>query len=71
MAQKGPKRPKFPIVRLVGQNWRNSLERACNKLGHIRGDALEPFHWSKVAIGRRLRPSKWAKGPKRVILWPK
>ena len=34
---------------LVAQNLWNSVERGCNKSGHIWGDALEPFHRSEMA----------------------
>ena len=44
-------------IALTGKGW-NSVEQGWNKLGHIRGDASEQFHWSGWAIlGRqRARP---------------
>ena len=45
------------LVRIAPKGW-NSVEQGWNKLGQIRGDASEQFHWSGWAIlGRqRARP---------------
>ena len=51
-------------------NWWNSVEQGWNKLGHTRGDVLEPFPGSIMAIGGRHMPSKWLKWAKIAILWP-
>ena len=40
------------------------MERGCNKSGHVRADALEPFHGSEVAIGGAIGPLNGLKGPK-------
>ena len=40
------------------------MERGCNKSGHVRADALEPFQGSKVAIGGAIGPQNGLKGPK-------
>ena len=42
---------------LVAQNLWNSVERGCNKSGHIRDDALEPFHQSEVAKNANVWPN--------------
>ena len=43
------------------------MEQGCNKLGHVRADALEPFHGSEVAIGGAIGPLNGIKGPKWAI----
>ena len=40
------------------------MERGCNKSGHVRADALEPFHGSEAAIGGAIGPLNGPKGPK-------
>ena len=40
------------------------MERGCNKSGHVRADALKPFHGSEVAIGGAIGPLNGPKGPK-------
>ena len=54
MAQKGPNRPKVQVCEISGSGCSKmveqcSVERGCSKSGHIRANALEPFHGSEVA----------------------
>ena len=40
------------------------MERDSNKSGHVRADALEPFHGLEVAIGGAIGPLNGPKRPK-------
>jgi len=40
------------------------VEQDSNKSGHVRADALKPFHGSEVAIGGAIGPLNGPKGPK-------
>ena len=48
----------------MAPNWWNCVERGCNKSGHVRADALKPFHGSEVAIGGAIGPLN---GPEHCI----
>ena len=49
---------------LGAPNWWNSVEQGWNKLGHTRGDVLEPSPGSGMAIGGLHKHSKWLKRAK-------
>ena len=40
----------------MAPDWRNSVEYRWNKSGHIRGDAMKPFHRSGMAAGGCVGP---------------
>ena len=51
-------------------DWRNSVEYRWNKSGHIRGDAMKPFHRSGMAAGGANRSACGRKRPFLAVLDP-
>ena len=70
MAQKAKMAILWPYEGPGALNRWNSVKQGWKKLGHTRGDAMEPFPGSGMTIGGRYKPSKWLKRAKMTIVWP-
>ena len=58
------------FVAIRGSGGSKLVEHGWNKLGHIQGDAMEPFPRSGIAIGGAIGPQNGTKRPKMAICWP-